>query len=744
MNRDTNQWQQVDELLDELLDLGPQQQVVRLAEIAKADSELADKLERMLGSLSQSDSLEHLSESTLCREAFAGFSGLGPGDQLGAWTLQRQIGRGGMAEVFEAERLVGEAPQRAAIKLMALGLGSEAQRRRFQQETAILARLEDHRLSRLIDAGTSTDGRPWLAMEYVDGEPIDRYCDRQGLNVRERVALLIEVASAVDHTHRLLVVHRDLKPGNVFVSRDGQVKLLDFGIAKVQQPDATDTEHTATHARAFTLRYASPEQLSGRPTGVDCDVYQLGLILYLLLCGTRAFHDSDDDPVALLAAMQRAPQMPSQRALAMTPEVAAARGASPRRLASSLRGDLDSIVMHALEADPERRYPGARELADDLQRWLDGRPISARAFSRGYRTWRYLRRHWIGAAAVSAIAALLIGYAITLTYQSKRLTEERNQAEQARQRAEAIQDFLLQVFGSVDTEAQASRGKSVEQLLIEGVERARSEFPDQPLLAAQLLMDMGTVLGRRAHLEEAETAYQTALNLRREQLGDDHPDSLASLALLGDLRNRLGDRESAHALLREHFERAERVFGDPSDQLVDALKLLGSVESVQGDIEQAEAYLLRAIAMHQALHGDAPFGADRVSIAVDRASVEHQLAVILLRQRRYKEAEPLLREAIEIYDRQFGSLDLRQQEARKNWAFSLRMLRQPDQAKQVFLNCWRTSGNCMGGPIGSPPIPWAISPILPVTSRTTIRRLICGSRRNGKPVNLWVRRTPGS
>lgn len=462
-------WQQLDLLIGELLDLDADEREGRLAGIQIEQPVMAARARRMLARLDRSEKLEALGDSPLCAEALSGLSTLDPGERLGDWTLLAHAGRGGMAEVFMAERVLGGARQKAALKLMSQSFFDRLQRQRFQRETAILARLDDPRLARLIDAGTSSDGRPWLAMEFVDGEPLDRACDVRALDIPSRVRLLVDVAMAVDGAHRQLVVHRDLKPDNILLTDDGRIKLLDFGIARVLE-DEHEADATATQLRAYTLRYASPEQLLGAQAGIASDVFQLGLLLHLLLTGRRAFADRDGDPVLLLDAVRRGPALPSRCAAEADRTTASRRGTTPKRLAKLLRGDLDSIILHALEPDPARRYPGARELAEDLQRWLDGRPVAVRGYSRAHRTARYLRRHWLGASAVALIAALLMGYAVTAT----------RQAQQARiyaERSDRILDAMTEIFAPANPYV-ATPGRTT---VAEALRRASGRFLDEEL-----------------------------------------------------------------------------------------------------------------------------------------------------------------------------------------------------------------------------------------------------------------------
>ncbi len=682
-------WQELNRQLEMLLDQDTADRLRSLDELAASDPAKAQRLQRLLAGITRSEPLEQLGAVGLVQEALQSLETLGPGDTLGDWTLQRRIGRGGMAEVFEASRQIGGTGQRAAIKLMAMGLGSEEQRRRFRQETAILARVDDARLSRLIDAGTAADGRPWLAMEFIDGRPIDQACQAESMGLRERVALLIEVARAVDSCHRALVVHRDLKPSNVFVTAQGEVRLLDFGIAKVVEPQPDPAGFTTRFVSgAYTLRFSSPEQLQSLPTGVDCDVYQLGLLLYLLLTGRHAFESRAHEPLGLLRAMQQGAAPPSSVASGPTPGPThwPTHGPTPGpgpggNWAKRLRGDLDAIMLRALEFRPADRYPGARELADDLQAWLDGYPVSARSHTTWYRARRYVRRHWLGVAMVMFTFLLVSGYAATVTWQSQRLAEQRNQAEAAKLQAETIRDFLLQVFGSVDPQSQVSRGKTIEQLLMEGVQRARTEYVDQPLVAAQLLVDMADVLARRGRLDEARSAFEDALRMRTAVLGVDHADTLAAGALLGDVLYRLGDGDAALALLRRNLETAQQVTGGSPDAVIDALTALGPVESVHGDMVQAEAQMRRALELQSALYPQEPPDTEQ---ALRRALILNQLGVVLMRAERFEEAMEVQQQSLATYEKFAGRLDSRTLEARKNLSYAHRMLLQPAEARRLL------------------------------------------------------------
>jgi serine/threonine-protein kinase len=366
---------------------------------------------------------------------------------------------------------------------------------------------------------------------------------------------------------------------------------------------------------------------------------------------------------------------------AALPSTAAVKTSRFGHWAHQLRGDLDAIILRALEFESTQRYAGARELADDLQNWLDGMPVTARSQTAWYRGGRYLRRHWLGASSVLLIFLLISGYALTVTWQSQRLAEQRNVAEAARVQAESIRDFLIQVFGSVDPQSQLSRGKSIEQLLIEGVERARSEYADQPLMAAQLLMDMADVLARRGRLDSARLAYEDAGRMRAEVLGQEHPETLSVAILLADVVYRLGEGDAALQKLRQHLQTAERIFGSQSDEVIDALTALGPIESVHGDLAAAEEQMRRALSLQSELY---PRDLPAPDQPLRRALMLNQLGVVLMRTARYQDAALVQEESLTLHEQYAGAFDSRTLESRKNLGFVYRMLKRPDEAQRLL------------------------------------------------------------
>ncbi|MBI5268966.1 MAG: serine/threonine protein kinase [Burkholderiales bacterium] len=357
---------------------------------------------------------------------------LAPGLRLGAWEVVGPLGHGGMAEVHLARRADGAWQGEAAVKVIKRGMNSAAVLARFALEQRALARLAHPHIARLLDAGRTDDGLPYFVMEKVDGEPIDRAAAR--LPVERRIDLFLQLADAVAYAHRLLLVHRDLKPSNVLVTRDGQVKLLDFGIAKALDPAETEgAEHTVAGQRPFTPYFASPEQVCGEPVGTATDVYSLGVLLYLMLTGRRPYgRDADTASAAARSVLEDAPTRPSALPAPDVPPSAAAAEPVPDwdSLRRRLRGDLDNILLKALEKPVERRYPSVEALAQDLRWHLAGWPVSARAPSWRYRAGKFIRRNRAAVGAGAALAAVLCVGVAALAWQARQTELARQAADQ--------------------------------------------------------------------------------------------------------------------------------------------------------------------------------------------------------------------------------------------------------------------------------------------------------------------------
>jgi serine/threonine-protein kinase len=557
-------WDEVDRLLMAALDLPVEQRAGFVhAEVPEAGP-FRDLVVRLVERLATGHDRVTAPQESVVRAAF-GEAGPSPGDlepgqTVGRYVVVRRRARGGMATVYEAERSDGAYRQRVALKILRRGLDTDDLIRRFLTERQILSSLSHPNIARLLDGGSTPDGRPFLVMELVNGQPVTRYADESRLDVSGRLRLFLGVADAVHAAHRQLVIHRDIKPSNILVDHDGRVKLLDFGIAKLM---ASETEHTQADARALTPEYASPEQLRGDPVTTASDVYQLGLLLRELLTGLLRL-GTDTQPGEPPLRMSRL----APRGVGTSPSAAAraaARSTTPAGLARRLRGDLDLIVAKALRPEAESRYASADELAADVRRHLRGLPILAHQESVGYRSRKFVARHAWAVGAGSAAIVLLAGYALTVTVQSRRIAAERDRAELEARKASQVTDFLVDLFHSADPNQAGGDDITARDLLEQGARRLDEEEVQDPAVRAAMLgaigrsyQQLGLYREARFHMELAVEAHRTAGPVTDALAGD-----LATLAHLVNMT----DRPAAHALYEEAVATAERSGGPHNPRL---------------------------------------------------------------------------------------------------------------------------------------------------------------------------------
>jgi eukaryotic-like serine/threonine-protein kinase len=571
------------------------------------------------------------------------------GTTVGPFRLLRELGRGGIGTVFLAERADGQFEQRVAVKLLRRGLDTDDILARFRAERQILASLDHPNIARLLDGGATADGRPYLVMETVEGRPITEHCDERRCTVEERLRLFVQVARAVEHAHRRLVVHRDIKPSNILVSADGAPKLLDFGIAKLldESADAEWSPHTRTGVRLLTPEYASPEQLRGEPVTTASDAYQLGILLFRLLCGRwphrlprRGVEEAgrrigDQDPEPPSAALLRAPDADG-RAGSWAEEIAGLRGTDARRLRARLRGDLDTIVLRAVRAEPERRYASAGALADDVERFLAGRPVAARPDTWGYRARKLVARR-PGAVAAAVAAVLAIGvYAVTVTRYAERLETERDLARVESEKSREVTGFLVRLFEANNPDVSEGRTLTAFELLQQG-EAEIDRLDSQPALQAQILDVIGQMYTLLGQYEQAEPLFRRAAETAQRVHAGPHRDVAGPLSRLGDVVYQRGRYAEADSVLTASLQMAKAA----DDAQVEANSYNDLALSLyrRGDFASAESLHRKALAIRQAT-----FGPESRWIA---ASLNN-IGLALEGQHRFPEAELHFREALAI------------------------------------------------------------------------------------------------
>ncbi len=528
------------------------------------------------------------------------------GTRIGAYTIESRIAEGGMGVVYLARRSDSRFEQRVAIKLLASAFATRDLRQRLVAERQILANLSHPHIASLLDGGETEDGVPWLAMEYIDGMPIDEYCDGGRLTIDQRIALFVQICAAVSYAHANLVIHRDLKPSNILVTRDGVPKLLDFGIAKLIASPASprDMALTMEGARLLTPRHASPEQIRGEPITVVSDVYSLGLLLYDLLCGSFPCNIASSTSAAEIERriLEEEPRAPSS-SLADDPcaaDVAGSRSTTVPDLRRRLRGDLDTIALKALRKRAADRYATPRELIQDLENAAAHRPILARPATRAYLLSRYWRRHRTAAAGVLATLLALIGGATFATIEYFRASAAERQAVAEAAHANAISEFLVSLFQEAHPDTSAGNERSVREILAIGRERADKELAGSPVTLAKVLETLSGVYKGLADYPQAEELQRRALDLHRAALPADRAGEARLLNDLGDILRIQSQHERAETLILEALDIHESL-GEISDAWADALNNLGLVYEEMGRQDEATSRLLAALEMRRRL-----------------------------------------------------------------------------------------------------------------------------------------------
>ena len=683
MNLDAGQWARIDALFPELLALPAAERLAALQHCCADDPALRDELLTLLEAADAGEDFLDAPPAVVSTEP-PRLETLPPGTRLGPWRLGERIGSGGMGDVYAGERADGTFERQIAIKVIRRGLDTESVLGRFLRERRILGQLRHPNVAELIDAGATPDGRPYLVMERVDGVPITQWCAVRDASLHEILELMRQVCDAVHEAHRKLVVHRDLKPSNVLVTADGQVKLLDFGVAKMLS-DEVDEDTTRTLAAApLTPAFAAPEQFLGQPITTATDVYALGGLLYVLLCG-RPPHRRDN-LIAVLAGIQHTPApKPSVAALQSDSQL---RPAQRRPRSRELSGDLDWVIGKALQPEADRRYRSASELGQDLENYLRLRPVSARPDSLAYRVRRFVRRNRLPVAAASlALAGIVLALIVALV-QAERARTSASLARIEAGKANAVQEFLVSIFNRSsldDPDGVRARAVTAEELLAAGAARIRGEMHEVPEIRAELLGTIGRLYARLELSAEAIPLWEEQLaTLRRldprprletaqieAQLGlmladaGRFEDSERRLRLASDELDRIGDRDSLAridtliglgevAVMRRHPEDPEagRLLtralhllesSHPTDPRRPAvLASLALAADHRGDTGEAEGHYRAQLA----LTAEAPFA--ELSRG-ERAEAHRQYGAFLRAQGRLAEAEPLLRAAESQY-----------------------------------------------------------------------------------------------
>jgi eukaryotic-like serine/threonine-protein kinase len=626
-------WAAIGPLLDQLLDIDATARAARLEEIRRDDAAIADELAALLAQQALADREGFLQGSVSHELASLEVDATLEGQVIGGYTLDRPIGQGGMGSVWLAHRSDGRYEGKAAVKFLNLAMLGRGGAERFQREGSFLARLAHPHIARLIDAGVAAGvaagGQPYLILEYVEGEQIDRWCDAHQLDVEARVRLFLDVLKAVAHAHNNLILHRDLKPSNILVTHDGQVKLLDFGVAKLLNDEAASgqaTELTQLAGRAFTPEYAAPEQVLGQDVTTATDVYSLGVLLYLLLGGHHPTSANTKTPIERLQAVidtepERLSDAVARHAvtgITGTANIAGKRAVTTQKIALAVRGDLDNIVAKALKKNPVERYATVSAFADDLCHYLNHEPVSARADLISYRIGKFVRRHRLSVGAACVTLLTLVAGITGTAWQAVAASRARDTAVEQAERAGGINRLLSVVLSEVSTTGASF---TTAELLSRAEQWAEKLYARDPKLHAEVLMLLGDRIdhsdGERAlkwyeeALALAKPLPEPALNaaaacrvavklahtgtdvLRANQLIDTSIAALANFPIGMAARTRClgsatyaaiqrGDTVAAVKLAEQTRREAEHEPGPPLDRLAGPVAILASAYTNDG------------------------------------------------------------------------------------------------------------------------------------------------------------------
>jgi eukaryotic-like serine/threonine-protein kinase len=650
-----DRWQKVERLFEEAADLPPAAREGFLDSRCGGDTQLRDEVLSLLRCDTGEEpilveALQSVAASLTCDDA-------GPGYRVGPYRIENEIGRGGMSVVYLAVRADGEFRNRLAIKLIKRGMDTDAVIGRLRQERRILAALEHPWVARLLDGGTTSDGRPWLAMEYVEGLSLHRFCEERSLACEDRCRLIAKVCDAVAYAHRNFVIHRDLKPANILVTPDGNPKLLDFGIAKLLYAEAGDDGPETRGVRPFTPEYASPEQRLGGRVGIATDVYSIGVVLFELLTGRRPPWSGQEAGAGVVA---------------------------PVRVPS----DLDLIVRKALQEEPDRRYQSAEQLAEDLRRFLAGQPIAARPDSLHYRAAKFVRRNRLAVAAAAAVLVALTGGIVASAWEAHQADlarqaaldarqaalkesarakagrdralaaeetakQERNRAIAERERAnteaataKAVTDFLRNdLLGQASPNAQAGPDLKVRTALDRAAQRIEGKFAGKPLVEADIRDTIGDSYFTLGIYSEAQQQFERVWALRRGALGERHRDTLDAMVSLAVIQRQQGKLDEAERLYNRVLEVERTEFGERDPATMLAMCNLAVVYVHQEKFALAEAMNVKVLAIQKSV-----LGPDHL----DTLRTMNNLAVNYTSEGKFEQAESLFKSVLEIRRRVQG------------------------------------------------------------------------------------------
>ena len=622
LSPDPERWRRLETLFYQASDMDPRDCQPFLDQACANDAAMRREVEALLSAADHTVGWLREPARQLAREIAA--NPVSAGKLIGPWEILEAIGDGGMGRIYLARRADQAYEQKVAIKLMRADFGADpAMLFRFRVERQILAKLDHPNIARLLDGGVSAEGLPWLAMEYVEGVPIDTYCRDRNLSIDDRLRLFRTVCGAVEYAHRNLVIHRDIKPTNILVTAAGVPKLLDFGIARLLDPEFAGVARTRASQFLMTPEYASPEQVRGEVVTTAADVYAMGVLLYELLSGSRPFRVKTDSPLEIARVIcEQTPPAPS----------AASKSAESKKL----RGDLDRIVMMAIRKEPARRYASVEQFSADVEAYLEGYPLQARTATWGYQASTFVRRHKAAVAMAALFSLALAGFGIGMGVLAKRADRQRQTAERERQ-------FLAGMFQSAAPEVARGETITARTLLDRGAQRIDRELASEPQARASLLETIAEAYRSLGMTNESQSLAQKSLQLNTAVLGSTSPETVQTVELLAELYRDKGQYAEAEPLLQKVLASKRAAFGASSTEAAVVMGELGECFYWEAKDDQALSLLRETLAI------------DRSNGPNYGASTRNYLALTLERKGEFDEARRLLQESVDINRRTLGT-----------------------------------------------------------------------------------------
>lgn len=684
---DQQQWEKINNIVDTALELTKEERDTYIEEQCKGDKQLRQEVTVLIDAIEQSETesfLEDLGDyqqqlaQEVLNEDIAEKDAALIGTTIDSYELIELIGHGGMGSVFLAKRADEAYDQRAAFKVLRRGLHTPSNVARFKRERQILAKLNHPNIARLLDGGLTPEGLPYFVMEYIEGKPLYKYCNQHLLSIEERIHLFKSICHAVQHAHKNTIIHRDLKPSNILVTEEGEVKILDFGIAKILEPKDPDQPpyQTQTGTRLLSFRYAAPEQIENQIITTATDIYTLGIVFYELLCGVHPF-DLERKKMTEIEKLIRtkSPLSLPEKFLQLPEDIrqkeARFRHTTSSSLSQSLKGDLDAIVLKALRKEPEERYDSIEQFLEDLRRYEQSKPIIARKDTLRYKTKKFVKRHQSELAATVGFILLIVSFTAIYTW---RITQERNKARLQAEKAQETSEFLVNLFSASNPAETHGETVPVKSILEEGLNQI-DQLNEQPEVQSQMLHTMGKVYTNLGEYDRAEMLLERALNIQTNIDGQFNTEVASIYNDLGGLHQKAQEIQQAEPFYAKALNIRKKIVGPNDIRYAETLSDLGALMRFKGNLDSAAVLYNRALEIRQT---------NLIPNHPDIANSLNNLGVLEKSNGNLETAKQYYQEALEIRRNHFGDIHPKVANVKNNLAVLYRTKGEFDLAETYY------------------------------------------------------------